>query len=169
MPPMPSLFIKAVKDICTINTFELLNILFSEVNCLHFGFTTRLFPDTTNDLSIYEVLKLFYRWPLVIGSFFLSPLVARDVVTPHIPPVCEKKSTRPSALAPGLFGRFHHEASFPWKRFLVHKVLSLEGNAHRQQQSNWRLRKEKEEVLNIESWCTVELDSEQDWLRTLKT
>ena len=55
MPPMPSLFIKAVKDICTINTFELLNILFSEVNCLHFGFTTRLFPDATNDLSIYEV------------------------------------------------------------------------------------------------------------------
>ena len=55
MPPMPSLFIKAVKDICTINTFELLNILFSEVNCSHFGFTTRLFPDTTNDLSIYEV------------------------------------------------------------------------------------------------------------------
>ena len=61
MPPMPSLFIEAVKDICTINTFELLNILFSEVNCLHFGFTTRLFPDTTNDLSIYEVLKLFHR------------------------------------------------------------------------------------------------------------
>ena len=59
---MPSLFIKAVKDICTINTFEkLLNILFSEVNCLHFGFTTRLFPDTTNDLSIYELLKLFHR------------------------------------------------------------------------------------------------------------
>ena len=55
MSLMPSLFIKAVKDICTINTFELLNILFSEVNCLHFGFTTRLFPDTTNDLSIYEV------------------------------------------------------------------------------------------------------------------
>ena len=82
MPPMPSLFIKAVKDICTINTFELLNILFSEVNCLHFGFTTRLFPDTTNDLSIYEVWKLFHRWPLVFGSFFLSPLVARDVVTP---------------------------------------------------------------------------------------
>ena len=87
----------------------------------------------------------------------------------HIPPVCEKKSTRPSALPPGLFGRFHHGASFPWKRFLVHKVLSLEGNAHRQQQSNWRLRKEKKEVMNIESWCTVELDSKQDWLRTLKT
>ena len=82
MPPMPSLFIKAVKDICTINTFELLNILFSEVNCLHFGFTTRLFPDTTNDLSIYELWKLFHRWPLVFGSFILSPLVARDVVTP---------------------------------------------------------------------------------------
>ena len=61
----------------------------------------------------------------------------------HIPPVCEKKSTRPSALTPGLFGRFHHRASFPWKRFLVHKVLSLERNAHRQQQSSWRLRKEK--------------------------
>ena len=59
---MPSLFIKAVKDMCTINTFEkLLNILFSEVNCLQFGFTTRLFPDTTNDLSIYELLKLFHR------------------------------------------------------------------------------------------------------------
>ena len=82
MPPMPSLFIKAVKDICTINTFELLNILFSEVNCLHFGFTTRLFPHTTNDMSIYEVWKLFHCWPLVFGSFFLSPLVARDVVTP---------------------------------------------------------------------------------------
>ena len=78
---MPSLFIKAVKDICTINTFELLNILFSEVNCLHFGFTTRLL-DTTNDLSKYELWKLFHRWPLVFGSFFLSPLVARDVVTP---------------------------------------------------------------------------------------
>ena len=35
--PMPPLFIKAVKDIFTINTFEKLrNILFSEVNCLHF-------------------------------------------------------------------------------------------------------------------------------------
>ena len=49
---MPSLFIKAVKDICIINTFEkLLNILFSEVNCLHFGFTTPLFSATTNDVS----------------------------------------------------------------------------------------------------------------------
>ena len=58
MPLMPSLFIKAVQDISTINTFEkLLNILFREVNCLHFGFTTRLFPATTNDMSLYELQK----------------------------------------------------------------------------------------------------------------
>ena len=56
MPPILSLFIQSVKDMCTIKTFEKLRyILFIEVNCLHFGVTTRLFSATTNDLSLYEV------------------------------------------------------------------------------------------------------------------
>ena len=57
---MPSLFITALKDICAINTFEkLLNILFSEVYCSYFGFTTLLFSATITDMSLYEVLNLF--------------------------------------------------------------------------------------------------------------
>ena len=64
MPPMPflmpPLFITAVKDICAINTFEkLLNILFSEVHCLHFGFTTLLFSETTTDMSLHELSNVF--------------------------------------------------------------------------------------------------------------
>ena len=81
--PMPLLFITAVKDICAINTFEkLLNILFSEVYCWYFGFTTLLFSATITDMSLHEVLNLFTRWPLVFRSFLHPPLVARDVVTP---------------------------------------------------------------------------------------
>ena len=81
--PMPPLFITAVKDICAINTFEkLLNILFSEVYCWYFGFTTLLFSATITDMSLYEVLNLFPRWPLIFRSFLHPPLVARDVVTP---------------------------------------------------------------------------------------
>ena len=81
--PMPLLFITAVKDICAINTFEkLLNILFSEVYCWYFGFTTLLFSATITDMSLYEVLNLFPRWPLVLRSFLHPPLVARDIVTP---------------------------------------------------------------------------------------
>ena len=60
--PMPLLFNSAVKYICAINTFEkLLNILFSEVYCSHFGSTTLLFSatTTTTDMSLYEVLNLF--------------------------------------------------------------------------------------------------------------
>ena len=84
MPPMPfpipPLFITAVKDICAINTFEkLLNILFSEVYCWHFGFRRLLFSATITDMSLYEVLNLFTRWPLVFRSF-LHP--------PHSSPVC---------------------------------------------------------------------------------
>ena len=87
MPPMPFpiplLFITAVKDICAINTFEkLLNILFSEVCCWYFSFTTLLFSTTITDISLYEVLNLFPHWPLVFWSFLLPPLVAPDVVTP---------------------------------------------------------------------------------------
>ena len=75
MPPMPLLFIIAVKDICAINTFEkLLNILFSEVYCWYFGFTTLLFSATITDKSLYEVLNLFPRWPLVFRSFLFPPL-----------------------------------------------------------------------------------------------
>ena len=88
MPPipfsMPPLFITAVKDICAINTFEkLLNILFSEVSCWHFGFTTPFSPFFTIDMSLYEVLTLFPHWPFVFRSFLLPPLVARDVITPN--------------------------------------------------------------------------------------
>ena len=80
--PMPLLFITAVKDICAINTFEkLLNILFSEVYCWYFGFTTLLFSATITDMSLYELLNLFPRWPLVFRSFLHPLLVARDVVT----------------------------------------------------------------------------------------
>ena len=80
--PMPLLFITAVKDICAINTFEkLLNILFSEVYCWYFGFTTLLFSATITDMSLYEVLNLFPSWPHVFRSFLYSPL-ARDVLTP---------------------------------------------------------------------------------------
>ena len=32
-------------------------------------------------MSLYEILNLFPRWPLVFLSFLLPPLVARDVVT----------------------------------------------------------------------------------------
>ena len=86
MPPMPFpiplLFITAVKDICAINTFEkLLNILFSEVYCWYFGFITLLFSATITDMSLYEVLNLFPRWPLVFRSFVLPTFVVRDVVT----------------------------------------------------------------------------------------
>ena len=73
----------AVKDICAINTFEkLLNILFSEVYCWHFGFRRLLFSATITDMSLYEVLNLFTRWPLVFQSFLRPPLVARDIETP---------------------------------------------------------------------------------------
>ena len=33
-------------------------------------------------MSLHNLLNLFPRWPLVFRSFLLSPLVARDVVTP---------------------------------------------------------------------------------------
>ena len=71
---MPPLFITVVKDICAINTFEKLrNILFSEVYCWYFGITTLLFSVTITDMSLYEVLHLFPRWPLVFWSISLSP------------------------------------------------------------------------------------------------
>ena len=83
MPPMPFpiplLFITAVKDICAINTFEkLLNILFSEVYCWHFGFRRLLFSVTITDMWLYELLNLFTRWPLVFRSFLHPPLVPRQ-------------------------------------------------------------------------------------------
>ena len=81
--PMPLLFITAVKDVCATKTFEkLLNILFSEVYCWYFGFTTFLFYETTTDMSLHEVLNLFLRWPLVFRYFLHPRLVAHDVVTP---------------------------------------------------------------------------------------
>ena len=87
------------------------------------------------------------------------------------PRVCEQKSTRPSALSPGLPRRFHNGRYFHGNDFwcvwfsVLKEVLSLEGGSHQQQQSSQELRKGKEEVMNIESWCTVELNSKQDWLR----
>ena len=85
--PMPPLFITAGKHICAINTFEkLLDILFSEVYCWYFGFTTLLFSATITDMSLYDVLALFPRWPLVFRSLLLPQLVARDVVTPKSSP-----------------------------------------------------------------------------------
>ena len=69
MPLMPSLFIKAVKDICTINTFEkLLNIWFSEVNCLHFDFTTRLsiFCNYKWYVNIYIISSVMHAFLLVL-------------------------------------------------------------------------------------------------------
>ena len=75
-------FSTAVKDICTINTFEKLrNILFSEAYCWYFGFTTLLFSATITDMSLYELLNLFPCWPLVFRSFLLPLLVGHDVVT----------------------------------------------------------------------------------------
>ena len=57
--PMPPLFVTAVKDICAINTFEkLLNILFSEVSCWHFGFTTPFFNWYVSIWSINVVSPL---------------------------------------------------------------------------------------------------------------
>ena len=65
--PMPPLSITSGKDICTNNAFE---------NCLTFylvKYTARLFSATTNDLSVYEALKLFHCWPLNrISVFFPS-------------------------------------------------------------------------------------------------
>ena len=102
---------------------------FSEVNCLHFGFTTQLFPDTTNNVSIYEVWKLFHHWPLVFGLFFLSLLVARDVVTPLSSRRCDhdltlnsgNKLTRKSVVAWGriknkIFVFHQHLLSFQFPR-----------------------------------------------------
>ena len=69
----PPLFIAAVKDICTINNFEeLLNILFSQVNCQHFGFKMRLLITTTNDLSLslYIYLSCFTAVRSYLGFFF---------------------------------------------------------------------------------------------------
>ena len=81
--PMPPLVNIAIKDTCAINTFKkLLHILLSEVYCWHFGFTTLLLSATTTDMSLYEILNLFPRWPLLFRSFLPDPLVARDVVTP---------------------------------------------------------------------------------------
>ena len=34
-------------------------------------------------MSLYEVLNLFPRWPLVFRSFLHPLLIARDVVTPE--------------------------------------------------------------------------------------
>ena len=83
--PMPSLFITAVKDVRAINTFEkLLNILISEVYCWYFGFTTLLFSATITDMSLFESLNLFPRWPLVFRFLLLPPLVARYVLLPPV-------------------------------------------------------------------------------------
>ena len=60
--PMPPLFITAVKDICTINTFEeLLNIYLAKYIVNILALQTLLFSATTTDMSLYEVLKLFPR------------------------------------------------------------------------------------------------------------
>ena len=56
-------------------------------NCLTFYLAkytvTPLFSTTTTDMFLYDVLKLFPRWPLVFQSSPLPPLAARDVVTPN--------------------------------------------------------------------------------------
>ena len=79
--PMPPLFITALKDIYSaINTFEkLLNILFSEVYCKHFGFTILLFSATITGMSSYELLNLFSRWPLVFRSMMNNSRLDRVV------------------------------------------------------------------------------------------
>ena len=69
--PMPPLFITAVKDICAINTSEKLpNILFREVYCRYFGFTTPLFSTTITDMSLYDVLNLFPADHAYFNLFF---------------------------------------------------------------------------------------------------
>ena len=46
-------------------------------------------------MSLYEVLNLFPRWPLVFRSFLHPPLVARDAVTPeHL--TSREAQTRPA-------------------------------------------------------------------------
>ena len=122
MPPMPfsmsPLFITAVKDICAINTFEiLLNILFSEVYCWYFGFATLLFSATITDMSLYEVFNLFPRWPLVLWSLLLSPLVACKVVTPEkLVLVYIPDSSRADTI----------ECVIPWDRLLCLRVFNIE-------------------------------------------
>ena len=49
-----------------------------------FGPSTRLSSVTTNDLFLYEVLKLFHRWPLTFRTIFLSWFVARDTTTTRL-------------------------------------------------------------------------------------
>ena len=52
-------------------------------NCLTFylaKYTVNI--SALQHMSLYEVLNLFRRSPHVFRSFLLSPLVARDVVTP---------------------------------------------------------------------------------------
>ena len=40
-----------------------------------------IFAATITDMSLYDELNLFYRWPIVFRSFLHSLLFARDVVT----------------------------------------------------------------------------------------
>ena len=65
---------------CNQHFEKLHNSLFCAVYCWHFSFITLLFSTTTTDLSLYEVFKLFPRWPLIFWSFLLPPLATHDVV-----------------------------------------------------------------------------------------
>ena len=49
-----------------------------------FGPSTWLSSVTTNDMFLYEVLKLFHRWPLTFRTIFLSRFVARDTTTSRL-------------------------------------------------------------------------------------
>ena len=71
--PMPPLFVTAVKDICVINTFEkLLKILFSEVYCWYFGFTTLVFRNYNWYVSIW-IIKFVSPLTTHISLFSSSP------------------------------------------------------------------------------------------------
>ena len=58
-------------------------------------------------MSLYEVLNLFPRWPLVLRSFLHPPLVARDVVTPKELPTKAAIALNHANL---LLGRFFRKA-----------------------------------------------------------
>ena len=92
--PIPPLFIRAVKDICAINTFQkLLKILFSDIRCRYFGFTALLFSATTTDMSLAI-------WSIKV----VSPLTTRILVFSSSP------ARRPWCITPNCMSRLENHA-----------------------------------------------------------
>ena len=73
--PKPPLFIKAVKDMSSINTFEKLLKLWSKL--LTFRLYNTIVSGTTNYMSLYEIICLYMKLYVSIWSIkAVSPLTA---------------------------------------------------------------------------------------------